>query len=330
MIARILIAWCVAAAVLFLSPPPGSTADLSLKLGVVTPAQHPHSISAREYAKLVTERTKGRVEVKVFDNASLGSNPELLDGVKTGAIDMCVNTPGIMAEYHPVTGLLELPYLFASKEHRRGVTEGPVGDEIARTYAEKTGIQIIGYFGGAQRNMITRAKAIKSIEDLKSLKMRTWESKVMLDWWKALGAVGAVIAFQEVYTALQTGVVDGAENEFTTFMVSRWSEVAKNIALTQHDITVRPLAISQKSLAKLPGDLRDILIKAGRDAATYDVKLEGELDEKNMAALKEKYNVVYATPDKKPFIERSRAVIQEYAKSKGLEPIAQKIFALAK
>ena len=140
MIARMLIAWCVAAAMLFLSPPPGSAADFSLKLGVVTPAQHPHSLSAREYAKLVTERTKGRVEVKVFDNASLGSNPELLDGVKTGAIDMCVNTPGIMAEYHPVTGLLELPYLFASKDHRRAVTEGPVGDEIARTYAEKTGI----------------------------------------------------------------------------------------------------------------------------------------------------------------------------------------------
>jgi len=330
MIARMLIAWSVGAAVLFLSPPPGSTADFSLKLGTVTPAQHPHSISAREYAKLVAERTKGRVEIKIFDNASLGSNPELLDGVKTGVIDICVNTPGIMAEYHPVTGLLELPYLFASKDHRRAVTEGPIGDEIARIYADKTGIQVIGYFGGAQRNMITRAKAIKSIEDLKGLKMRTWESKVMLDWWKALGAVGAVISFQEVYTALQTGVVDGAENEFTTFMVSRWSEVAKNIALTQHDITVRPLAISKKSLAKMPADLQDILVKAGRDAAVFDVKLEGDLDEKNMAALKEKYSVVYTTPDKKPFIERSRTTIGEFAKSKGLEEIAQKIFALAK
>lgn len=330
MITRSLIIGVLATALVAAAPASGPAADFSLKLGTVTPAQHPHSLSAREYAKLVAERTKGRVDIKVFDNASLGSNPELLDGVKTGAIDMCVNTPGIMAEYHPVTGLLELPYLFASKEHRRAVTEGPIGDEIARTYAEKTGIQIIGYFGGAQRNMITRSKAIKSIDDLKGLKMRTWESKVMLDWWKALGAVGAVIAFQEVYTALQTGVVDGAENEFTTFMVSRWSEVAKNIALTQHDITVRPLAISQKSLAKLPTDLQDILVKAGRDAATYDVKLEGELDEKNMAALKEKYNVVYTTPDKKPFIERSRAILQEFAKSKGLEPIAQKIFAVAK
>ena len=102
-------------------------ADYTFKLGVVTPTDHPHSISSQEFAKMVMERSGNRIDVKVFDNAKLGSNPELLDGVKTGVIDLCVNTPGVMASYYPITGLLELPYLFTSKDHMLKVTRGEIG-----------------------------------------------------------------------------------------------------------------------------------------------------------------------------------------------------------
>jgi TRAP-type transport system periplasmic protein len=309
---------------------PSPAVDFTLKIGVVTPTDHPHSISSREFAKIVAERSKDRIKVNVFDSGKLGSNPELLDGVKTGILDMCVNTPGVMANFHPVTGLLELPYLFASKDHMMKVTRGPIAEEIAQEYTQKTGVFILGHFGGAQRNMITKSKKIDAMKDLSGLKMRTWEWNVMMNWWKALGAVPAVIPFPEVYTALQTGVIDGAENEFTTFTVSRWAEVCKFIALTQHNITVRPIMISKKKFDAMPADLQKILLQAAKDAADFDVKLEGELDDKNSAELKAKYGTVFTTPDKKPFIDKSIAVIKDFAKEKKLEGVTDKILALGK
>ena len=169
----------IASAALFATAVTASAADYTFKLGVVTPTKHPHSISSREFARLVKEKTGGKVVVKVFDNGSLGSNPELLDGVQTGIVDLTVSTPGVMAEYYPLPGILELPYLFSSKEHMMAVTRGPIGAEIAKTYADNTGVQILGFFGGAQRNMITKTKKIESMDDLAGMKMRTWEWSVI-------------------------------------------------------------------------------------------------------------------------------------------------------
>ncbi len=303
----------------------GASDTITMKLGLVTPSEHPHSISSREFAKLVSEKTQGKIVIKVFDNGSLGSNPELLDGVKTGSIDLTVSTPGVMAEYGPVTGILELPYIFSSKEHMMKVTRGKVGSDIAAEYEKQAGIKIIGYFGGAHRNMITTSKPIQSIADLKGLKMRTWEWDVMINWWKALGAIGSVVSFPEVYTALQTGVVDGAENEFSTFTTARWAEVAKNIALTQHSITVRPLIINEQKFSSLPADLQTAFLEAAREAADFDVKLEGELDQKNMDKLKKDYNVNFTEPDKQPLIQASEKIIADFAKEKGLETVAAAI-----
>lgn len=319
----------MAVALSYLLVQPTSAADFVIKLGSVVPTDHPHAISCREFAKMVEQRTGGKIKVDVFDSGKLGSNPELLDGVKTGVLDMCVNTPGVMANYHPVTGLLELPYLFGSKEHMMKVTRGPIAEEIARDYNQNTGILILGHFGGAQRNMITRSKRIDAIKDLSGLKMRTWEWNVMMNWWKALGAVPAVIPFPDCYTALQTGVVDGAENEYTTFTVSRWAEVCKFIALTEHNITVRPIMINKKKFDTIPPDLQKIMVQASKEASDFDVKLEGELDNKNSAELKSKYGTVFTTPDKKPFIEKSIAIIKDFAKEKKLEAITDKILAAA-
>ncbi|MEM5503086.1 TRAP transporter substrate-binding protein [Ahrensia kielensis] len=303
--------------------------DVTLKLGVVTPTDHPHSISAREFARLVEEKTAGKVAVKVSDNGALGSNPELLDAVQTGIIDFTISTPGVMAEYSASMGILELPYVFASKEHMMTVTRGEVGKQMGASYQEATGVEVLGYFGGAQRNMITTDATIKGIEDLSGLKMRTWEWSVMLDWWSGLGALGSVVAFPEVYTALQTGVVDGAENEFSTFTTARWAEVAKNVSLTQHSITVRPLVGNAGKINNLSDEYQTAIREAAIEAADYDVALEGKMDLENMKALSADYDVVFTEPDKGPMIKSSDAVIKAFAAAEGLEELAEAIAAAA-
>lgn len=302
-------------------------ADVTLKLGVVTPTEHPHSVSAREFARLVSEKTDGAVEVTVSDNGALGSNPELLDAVQTGIIDFTISTPGVLAEYAPVTGILELPYVFADKDHMMAVTRGEVGAQIAETYEAETGIVILGYMGGAQRNMITTDATIASIDDLDGLKMRTWEWDVMLNWWKSLGALGSVVSFPEVYTALQTGVVDGAENEFSTFTTARWAEVAKNISLTQHSITVRPLVGNARKLGNLSDEHQAAIREAAKEAADFDVELEGKLDVENMEKLRTEYDVTFTEPDRQPMIEASAAIIEAFAADEGIEDVAAAIAA---
>ena len=144
------------------------------------------------------------------------------------------------------------------------------------------------------------------------------------------GATGSVVPFPDVYTALQTGVVDGAENEFTTFSVARWAEVAKNIAMTQHAITVRPLIVNSKKFNKLPKDLQEAVKIAALEAADFDVALERRLDKENMETLKSKYSVKYTYPDRTPFINKSLPIIQEYAKTNNLESVLDNILAEAK
>jgi tripartite ATP-independent transporter DctP family solute receptor len=303
--------------------------DVTLKMGVVTPTGHPHSTSAREFARLVEEKTGGEVVVTVSDNGALGSNPELLDAVQTGIIDFTISTPGVMAEYSTAMGILELPYVFASIDHMMTVTRGEVGAGLAASYEEATGVEVLGYFGGAQRNMITTKATINGVEDLEGLKMRTWEWNVMLDWWSGLGALGSVVAFPEVYTALQTGVVDGAENEFSTFTTARWAEVAKNVSLTQHSITVRPIVGNAGKIDGLSEEHQAAIREAAAEAADFDVALEGELDMTNMAALAADYDVVFTEPNKAPLIEASSAVVANFAAENDLEDLAAAIAAAA-
>ncbi len=305
-------------------------AEVTLKLGVVTPSEHPHSISAREFARLVSEKTNGEVEVTVSDNGALGSNPELLDSVQGGILDFTISTPGVMAQYEPSFGILELPYIFRSKDHMMAVTRGEPGEKLAESYEDATGVAVLGYLGGAQRNMITSKATIASMEDLKGLKMRSPEVKEMLDWWSALGALGSVVAFPEVYTALQTGVVDGAENEFTTFTTARWAEVAKNISLTQHAITVRPLVGNAKKIKRLSEKQQEAIRQAALEVADFDVELEGKLDAENMEKLKTEFSVVYTEPEKGPMIEASAGVIKAFAAEKGIEDLAASIAAAGK
>jgi tripartite ATP-independent transporter DctP family solute receptor len=304
-------------------------ADVTLKLGVVTPTDHPHSLSSREFARLVSEKTGGSVEVTVSDNGALGSNNELLDAVQSGVIDFTISTPGVMATYQPAIGVLELPYIFASKEHMMAVTRGEIGARIAASYAKDTGIEVLGYMGGAQRNMITTKAVINSMDDLSGLKMRSPDVAVQLEWWDSLGALGSVVAFAEVYTALQTGVVDGAENEFTTFTAARWAEVAKHVALTQHAITVRPLITNAAKFASLTADQQAAIRQAALEASDYDVALEGKLDDQNQAALAADFGVPFTTPDKAPMIAASADIIREFAVANGIEDLAAAIAAAA-
>ncbi|MHA3980835.1 TRAP transporter substrate-binding protein [Halovulum sp. GXIMD14794] len=286
---------------------------------------HPLTIATHNFAEKVAELTDGRMEIKVFHSSHLSGNE--IDHLKTGSLQSGIVTPSRLAQFDPSFAILEIPYLFRSYEHMIAVTRGPIGDRLAKDIEAESGLVLLGYFGGAARNMITVDHPIESIDDLEGMKMRTFQSDTMINWWADLGAIGAVVPFAEVYPALQTGVVDGGENEFSTFTTARWAEVAKDIAITEHNFTVRPMVASADAFYSLPEDIQAAVLEAAREAAEEDVALQRELDATNLARLEGEFSVTVSRPDKTPFIERSQATIQTFAESNDIEDLATEIIA---
>jgi tripartite ATP-independent transporter DctP family solute receptor len=302
----------------------------TLRAGIMVSKDYPFTKGAQFFADKVKERTQGRVKVDVYSDGVLGSEIDMFEQVKRGALDFVVTSPGNLAPFFKEMDLLDLPFLFKDHAHRDAVANGPVGKRYAENVEKKGEVVVLGYFGGSVRNMICRSKPINSIEDLQGTKMRVWQSSVVIDTWKALGTVPSVIAYAEVYNALQTGVVECAENESLTFTTAKWAEAAKSVGLTQHSITIRPFLMSARNFAKLAKPDQEALLAAGREAAAYEVKLEVEQDKLAQDLLTSKYGAKVTRPERKPFIERSEAVRQNFAKSVGAEATLKEIYGLAK
>ena len=304
--------------------------DVTLRAGIMVSKDYPFTKGAVYFADRVKERTNGRVKVDVYSDGVLGSEIEMFEQVKRGALDFVVTSPGNLAPFFKEMDLLDLPFLFKDHAHRDAVANGPVGKRYAENVELKGDVVVMGYFGGSVRNMICRSKAINSINDIQGVKMRVWQSSVVIDTWKALGTVPSVVAYAEVYNALQTGVVECAENESLTFTTAKWAEAGKAVALTQHSVTIRPFLMSAKSIAKLSKADQEVVRAVGAEAAAFEVKLEVEQDKMARELLVTKYGVKLTTPDRKPFIERSEAVRQAFAKSVGAEATLKEIYGLAK
>jgi len=302
----------------------------TLRAGIMVSKDYPFTKGAQFFADKMKERTQGRIKVDVYSDGVLGSEIEMFEQVRTGALDIVVTSPGNLAPFFKEMDLFDLPFLFKDHAHRDAVANGPVGKRYAENIEKKADSVVLGYFGGSVRNMICRSKPINSINDLQGLKMRVWQSTVVIDTWKGLGTVPSVIAYAEVYNALQTGVVECAENESLTFTTAKWAEAAKSVALTQHSITIRPFLMSAKNLAKLSKADQDLVREVGRQASAYEVELEVGQDKVARDLLVSKYGAKITTPDRKPFIERSESVRQAFAKSVGAEATLKEIYSLAK
>ena len=309
---------------------PAVAQEVTLRAGIMVSKDYPFTKGAQYFADKVKERTNGRVKVDVYPDGVLGSEIELFEQVQKGALDIVVTSPGNLAPFFKEMDLLDLPFLFKDHAHRDAVANGPVGKRYAENVEKKGDVVVLGYFGGSVRNMICRSKVINSINDIQGIKMRVWQSSVVIDTWKALGTVPSVVAYAEVYNALQTGVVECAENESLTFTTAKWAEATKTAALTQHSITIRPFLLSAKSFAKLSKSDQEVVRAAGHEAAAYEVKLEVEQDKIARDLLASKYGIKITSPDVKPFIERSEAVRQAFAKSVGAESTLQEIYSLGK
>lgn len=226
------------------------------------------------FEKEVEEKSNGRIDVKFFWNFALGKNEKVLNLLRTGSVEGIVTSEGHLAPYFPNVQVLGVPYLFINRKVAWEVLDGPVGQEINERIAKEAGIRVLGWFeNGGYRHYSSGKKPLKTVDDLKGMKIRTMTNPVHMEIVRSLGASPTPISWPDLYAALQTGVVEGQENSLATFRIPKLEEVQKHIILDGHVYSLNGFFISEKWFQSLPPDLQEIVTEAGRNATAVNRKV---------------------------------------------------------
>lgn len=256
------------------------------KLAEVHPKGYPTEMADEEFARLVGEKTNGRIKIKVCFNSQLGSEDQCTEQTKLGIIEFLrVSTSPILQVYKPI-GAFSMPYVFRSQEHMWNVLNGPIGKHFLDAMTS-VGLVGIGYFDAGARNFYA-TKPLKRVSDLKGLKIRVQPSPIMINMVKLLGATGVPIAYAEVHSALQAGVADGAENNVPSWVSQNHYEIAKYMIKDCHVRLPEVLACSKKFWDTLPEDYKVDIREAAREAMEFQIKAWNEYEVKALAQAKAK------------------------------------------
>jgi TRAP-type transport system periplasmic protein len=302
--------------------------DFSLRAAHYFKEDHPWNKALVFFVKQVDEGTKGRVKIDIFNGGILGSEAQTLQFVKDGSLDLVISDPSAGAPFAKELDFFALPFLFRDYAHWRAALDGAPGKAYGDLIESKTGLKILGYWGGSSRNVLSTKKPITSIEDLKGFRLRLISSPLKVNAWKAVGTVPTPIAFMETYLAMKSGVVDGMENESVAVREMKFYEPAPFIARTEHEFTVRPLFVSKKTFDKLPPDLQQVMLKAAQEATVFEREAEVEANLAAEAEMQAKFGVKFNAIDKEPFKTATKPVIAEFSKSMGLTELLAGIDAV--
>jgi C4-dicarboxylate-binding protein DctP len=296
-----------------------------IKFSHVVAVDTPKGKGAEYFKKLAEERTKGRVKVEVYPNSSLFKDGEEMEALQLGSVQMLAPS---LAKFGPLGvrefEVFDLPYVFDDYAELHKVTSGPVGAGLMKKLESK-GIVGLAFWDNGFKVMSAN-KPIRVPADYKGLKMRIQSSKVLGDEMKALGAIPQVMAFSEVYQALQTGVVDGTENPPSNFYTQKMQEVQKYLALTDHGYLGYALIANKKFWDGLPADIRTALEGAVKDATTYANNIAQKENDDAIEAVRKsgKTEIIALTPDQKAAMKKALVAVHKDNESRvGKETLAE-------
>lgn len=277
----------------------GNSNKIVLKLGHVLPPSHAVHIAMEFMARRLSELSGGTVELQVFGGGQLGSEPECIEQLQRGALAVVKTSAAALEGFVPDMAVFGLPYLFRDDEHYWKVLLGDVGREILRAGIPH-GVHGLSYYDSGSRSFYTIEKPILHPSDVRELKLRVLPSKTARDMITTLGGGPTPIPYGELYTALQQGMIDGAENNPPSFYSSRHYEVAKHLALDEHTRVPDVVIVSKAIWDGLSPQVRAWIEQASADSVTFQRKLWREQTEEALREV-EKAGVKIYHPDKGPF-----------------------------
>lgn len=283
------------------------TINFSLALG---PDSHHHH-GGMAFADTLAELTDGRIDVAFHYNNSLGGEREVVEGMSINAIQMGIASTGPMGGFLPSFELFDMPYIFQNPDHAYRVLDGDVGEELAEELEEVSNVKILGWMENGFRYLTNTRGPVVEPDDVEGLRHRTQESTAQLDTWRAFGADAMPMAWPEVYTGLQQGVIHSQENPIATIVDMRFDQVQDYLSLTEHVYSPAPLMVSLAYFESFSDHDQQAMIEAGRRATDVQREVSLEMEEEGIEFLEE-HGVEVNEIDREAFEEAAQPVIDEW------------------
>jgi len=303
-------------------------AATTLTLGHGAAPGNPRTLAAEEFARLVAEKTDGRLTVNIAGAETLGNDAAMLTSLQTGAIDFTANSQGPSSALVPEMAVLGLPFLFSDADAAFAVVDGPIGETLAKKF-EAIGIIPLGYWDNGIRHVSNSKRAINAPADLAGLKIRTPADPMTIDIFTALGSSTEQIAFGELYVALQQGVVDGQENPLANISSSKLYEVNKFISLTAHKWESTPFLMSKAAEAKVGADM-DAVRAAAVEAGTMQRTLSKQAAVDTLTSFQSNADIAVNEVDRPAFVAATAGEADAWKPKPDVGPFVEELLAAAK
>jgi len=282
-----------------------------LKAADVHPEGYPNVVAMEHLGEKLAKATNGRLKLQMYPNMVLGGEKEMIEQCQVGALQIARISLGPVGSVVPEVNVFNMPFVFRDEAHMRKVIDGPIGDMILKKITDSSvGLVGLAWMDGGTRNLYTK-KPIKSPADLKGVKIRMMGNPLFVDTMNAMGGNGISMSFSELYSALQTGVVDGAENNPPTYFTQNHYQVAKYYTLTGHLIIPEIFVFSKVSWDKLSKDDQALIMKLSKEASAEQRQLWDKRVAEDTAKLKAA-GVIFETVDKKVFYDATAPVRTKY------------------
>ena len=303
-------------------------AQAEIKFGHVGEPGSLFAASAEEFAKRANDKLGGKAKVVVYGSSQLGGDKELLQKLKLGTVDIALPST-VMSSEADLFGVFEMPYLVKNREHMKKIEKEVFWKTLAPA-AEAKGLKVIAVWENGYRHITNSKRPINTPNDLQGIKLRVPEGKWRVKMFQAYGANPSPMKFSEVFTALQTGVMDGQENPFTQIYSAKFQEVQKFLSLTGHVYTPAYATVGAKKWASLPADVRKTLEDVAKDTQNFVYQAAAKAEDDLLQKLKSG-GMQVNTPNKDSFITASKPVYEEFAKEvKGAKEVIDRAIALGK
>lgn len=295
-----------------------------IKMGHAQVVSHPVHQAMVFLGKRLEEKSGGKIKVKVYPNQQLGTERELLELLQIGSVGMTKVSAASLEAFSPEISVLGLPYLFRDDAHITQVLEGEIGKELLLS-TEKYWLRGLCFYDAGKRSFYSKTKPIATPADLAGLKVRVQESKMAINMVRGMGGSPTPVSYGELYTALQQGIVDAAENNPPSFYNSRHYEVCKYYSIDEHTAIPDVVLVSTKVWSELSPEEQVWLQEAADESAAYQTKLWKEAVEEALREV-QKAGVEISYPSKEPFLDKVAAVYaQVFQEQKQLEALVQRI-----
>ncbi|MBA1346715.1 TRAP transporter substrate-binding protein [Rhizobium indicum] len=303
-----------------------ASAQTVLKSSDTHPDGYPTVEGVKYFGELLKERTQGRYSLEVYHSAQLGEEKDTIEQVRSGVIELN------RVSMAPFNGTVKesivpaLPYIFRSEEHMHKVMDGAIGDQIKKAF-EPAGLVVLAFYDAGARSFYNKTKPINSVADMKGLKFRVIQSDIFVDMVAALGANATPMPYGEVYSGIETGVIDGAENNFPSYDTAKHAEVAKNYSLDEHTILPEVFVMNKAAFDKLTPEDQAVFKQAAKDSVAKQRELWSAKVTESRANV-EKLGAQISTPDKQGFIDAMAPVYEKHVKDDVLKKMVEDVKAV--